>query len=50
MASPMVAQHMVGKEYVRPIDAFLTKDWATVRARHPTVITEADVYYGSRVL
>jgi hypothetical protein len=34
MASPMVAQHMVGEEFVRAIVVFLTNDLAAVGVRH----------------
>jgi hypothetical protein len=32
--SALAAGPVVGKEYVRAMEAFLTNDWATVRARH----------------
>ncbi len=38
MASPMVAQHMVGKEYVRAMGAFLTDDSAAVRLRRGLLV------------
>ena len=44
---PKVAQHMVGKEYVRPMVAFLTKNWATIRARHRPQEADADTAHES---
>jgi hypothetical protein len=37
---------VVGKEYVGAVVAFLTNDFAVVRARGRLVIIAADVYYG----